>query len=66
MSFFTAYVDSNHGWFILNLLFEKVVIDWLVVNGTRSGNDDDNNDDDNDKSIERVFEVEKLEYGKEK
>lgn len=66
LSFLAACVDLNHGWFIPNLLFERVVIDWSVADGIGSGNDDNNNDNDSSESSEEVFGAEELEYGEEK
>lgn len=60
-----ACIDLNCGWFILNLLFERVVIDRSVVNGTGSGNEDNNNDDDGSESSERMSRAEKVEYREE-
>ncbi len=66
LSSLAACVDSNRGWFILNLLFERVVIDRSVADGTGSGHDDDDNDDDSSESSEGVSEAEESEYEEEK
>ncbi len=60
-----AYVNSNCGWFIPDLLFEKVVIDRSVADGTGSRNDDDDDDDDGSESSDGVSEAEELEYKEE-
>ncbi len=65
LSSLTACVDSNCGWFIPNLLFERVVINRSVADSTGSGHDDDNNDDDGSESSEGVSEAEESEYEEE-
>ncbi len=61
-----AYVNLNCGWFIPNLFFERVAIDWSVAYGTGSGNDEDDDDNNGSESSEKVFGAEKSEYGEEK
>lgn len=65
LSSLAVCVDSNRGWFIPNLLFERVVIDRSFADGFGSGNDDDDNDDDGSESSERVSRAEESEYGEE-
>lgn len=66
LSFLVACVDLNYSWFIPNLLFEKVVIDWSFPNGTGSRNNDNNNDNDDSESSEGLFGAEESKYRKEK
>lgn len=65
LSSLTAYISSNCDWFISNLLFERVAINWLVIYSMGTGNDDNNNDDKSNKSSERVFRAKKSEYKEE-
>ncbi len=65
LSSLAACVDLNCGWFIPNLLFKRVMIDWSVADGTRSKYDDDNNDNDGSESSEEVSKGEELEYEEE-
>lgn len=40
LSCLTTCVDLNCDWFIPNLLFKRVVIDWLFLDNFGSRNDD--------------------------
>lgn len=59
-------MDWNPGWFISNLLIERVVINWSFTHSIKSGNDDDNNNNDNSGSSERVSGAKESDYGEEK
>ncbi len=65
LSSLAVCVVSNHGWFIPNLLFERVVIDWSVADGTGSGHDDDDDNDNGSESSEGVSEAKESEYEEE-
>lgn len=44
-------MDLNRGWFVPNLLFERVVIAWSIGDGSGSGSGYDDNDGSEDSKV---------------